>query len=202
MRAIQILLFFISLNLCHASGNNLVNQALKAPCAACHGDNGQSLNPAWPHLAGQQTDYLKKQLFDLKAGKTRHADPAMLPFIVQLTEEDITNLADFYAKQTPPAGSHHLRRKNQAGEALYRFGNPDKNILACIACHGHDAKGNRLPGFPSLRGQQAGYITHQLEAFKSGERANDPSHTMARITEHMSDEDIRALAHYLASLPR
>ena len=129
-----------------------MDKALTAPCAACHGSNGQSLNPAWPHLAGQQTDYLKKQLMDLKTGQTRHADPAMMPFILHLTAEDITNLADFYAKQPRPPGSHHLRRKNPEGEALYRFGNPNKNILACIACHGDDAKGNGLPGFPALRG--------------------------------------------------
>ncbi|MCH9756139.1 MAG: c-type cytochrome [Gammaproteobacteria bacterium] len=202
MIAIRFLLFWILFNTCYASGNNLVGKAVSAPCAACHGQNGQSLNPAWPHLAGQQTDYLKKQLMDLKAGKTRHADAAMLPFILHLTNEDITNLAHFYANQPRPAGSHHLRRKNQQGEALYRFGNPHKNILACIACHGEDAKGNGLPGFPALRGQQIDYVTHQLEAFKTGERDNDPSHTMQRITENMSPDDIHALAHYLASLPR
>ncbi|MDF1645625.1 MAG: c-type cytochrome [Legionellaceae bacterium] len=202
MRAIQIFLLIILPHTCYASGNNLVDKAVSAPCATCHGANGQSLNPAWPHLAGQQTDYLKKQLFDLKAGKTRHADPAMIPFLLQLSSEDITNLAHFYAKQPRPAGSHHLRRKNQKGEALYRFGNPSKNILACVACHGNDAKGNGLPGFPALRGQQIDYITHQLEAFQTGTRDNDPSHTMQRITENMSPDDIHALAHYLASLPR
>ena len=202
MRCLQI---FILLLLCHtsqASGSNLAGQAISAPCAACHGSNGQSLNPAWPHLAGQQTDYLKKQLIDLKTGKTRHADEAMLPFILHLTPEDITNLAAFYAKQPRPPGSHHLRRKNQTGETLYQLGNPKKNILPCIACHGGDAKGNGLPGFPALRGQQLNYITHQLEAFKAGTRDNDPSHTMQRITENMSPDDIYALAHYLAGLPR
>jgi cytochrome c553 len=203
MRAATLFLFLLLLSHhTYASGNNHVSQALSAPCAACHGSNGQSLNPAWPHLAGQQTDYLKKQLLDLKTGETRHADDAMLPFILNLTPEDINNLADFYAKQPRPTGSHHLRRKNQQGEALYRSGNPDKNILACTACHGADAKGNGLPGFPALRGQQINYITHQLEAFKTGARDNDPSHTMQRITENMSPDDIYALAHYLAGLSK
>jgi cytochrome c553 len=187
---------------CPASGNNQVNQALSKPCAVCHGSNGQSLNPAWPHLAGQQSDYLKKQLIDLKTGETRHADDAMRPFILNLTSEDISNLADFYAKQPRPTGSHHLRRKNQQGETLYRYGNPDKDILPCIACHGADAKGNGLPGFPALRGQQITYISHQLAAFKTGARHNDPGHTMHRITENMSADDIYALAHYLASLSK
>jgi cytochrome c553 len=189
-------------SICYASGNNLVHQAISSPCATCHGPNGQSLNPAWPHLAGQQTDYLKKQLLDLKTGKNRHADEAMLPFILNLTSEDIRNLADFYSKQPRPTGSHHFRRKNKQGEILYRSGNPDKNILPCVACHGIDAKGNGLPGFPALRGQQINYIKHQLEAFKSGARQNDPSHTMQRITENMSADDIHALAYYLASLSK
>ncbi len=202
MQFIQALLFLLACSSSYASGSNLVDKAVSAPCAACHGQNGQSLNPLWPHLAGQDTHYLKKQLQDLKTGKTRHADPAMLPFILHLTDEDISNLANFYAKQPRPPGSHHLRRKNQDGEALYHSGNPSKSILACTACHGADAKGNGLPGFPALRGQQIGYITHQLKAFKSGGRDNDPSHTMKRITEQMSEDDIYALAHYLASLPR
>ena len=202
MRLFQLLIYLFLCSSSIASGNNLVDKAISAPCAACHGQKGQSLNPAWPHLAGQQTDYLKKQLHDLKTGQTRHADSAMLPFILNLTDEDIANLANFYAKQPRPPGSHHLRRKNQQGEALYQLGNPDKHILACSACHGADGKGNGLPGFPALRGQQLQYIIHQLKAFKTGERHNDPSQIMPRITENMSADEIYALAHYLAGLPR
>ena len=194
-----IILFFLFIP---HMGHTTKAQALTKPCAACHGTNGQSLNPAWPHLAGQQTDYLKKQLLDLQANKTRHADEAMLPFILNLTSDEITQLAAFYAKQPRPAGSHHLRKKNALGEEIYQFGNPKKQILACVTCHGSDAKGSGIPGFPALRGQQINYITHQLEAFKTGTRDNDPSHTMQRITENMSAEDMYALAYYLASLPR
>lgn len=201
----RIILGCIIFILCHpgyASGRNFVEQAITSPCAACHGSNGQSLNPAWPHLAGQNATYLKKQLLDLKAGEKRHADPAMAPFILNLTLEDITNLAEFYASKPRPPGSHRFRSKNSLGEELYRVGNLEKHILPCITCHGEGAKGNEAAGFPSLRGQQLDYLAHQLEAFKSGERTNDPSQIMTHITAHMSAAEIHALAHYLASLPK
>ena len=195
------LCFFILSPITQAMGNNAVHQALSRPCSTCHGSHGQSLNPAWPHLAGQQTSYLEKQLHDLQLNETRHPDEAMAPFIISLTDEDITNLAMYYAALPRPPGSHRHRKKNTQGETLYREGNPDKHILACITCHGNKAEGNGLPGFPSLAGQQLTYLVHQLEAFKTGARDNDPSHAMHAITQGMSADDIYAVAHYLASLP-
>ena len=198
MRTARILLFLLC---CHTTYGALT-PSLSKPCGACHGTNGQSLNPAWPHLAGQETDYLNKQLQDLKNGNTRHVDEGMAPFLSALTSDDITTLAEFYAKQPRSTGSHRLRRKNKQGEALYQQGNPDKQILPCITCHGLDAKGNGLPGFPSLRGQQIKYTIHQLEAFKAGERKNDPGNTMQQVAKNLSEEDIYALAYYLASLSK
>lgn len=197
---IWLLLLFSISNLSFASGHNLIEKSLSAPCATCHGPDGRSLNPAWPHLAGQQTDYLQKQLHDLKSGHTRHVDPAMAPFINQLSDEDIASLAHFYATKPSPPGSHRLRTKNELGETLYREGNRSKQVIACITCHGAHAEGNGVPGFPSLKGQQIQYIIHQLEAFKSGERDNDLSRTMTHIAKQLDAEEIYALAYYLASL--
>lgn len=183
-------------------GSNEIGRATTAPCATCHGQDGRSLNPAWPNLAGQHADYLKKQLHDLKLNTSRHVDEAMAPFINQLTDEDIQNIADFYAHKAPPSGTHRLRRKNKRGEELYHRGDPDKHILACVTCHGVNAKGNGIPGFPSLAGQHIDYTIRQLEAFKTSERQNDPGHTMQMVTATMRSEDIYAIAYYLASLPK
>jgi cytochrome c553 len=185
-----------------AMGNNNVGRATTAPCATCHGQDGRSLNPAWPNLAGQHADYLVKQLYDLKLDTSRHVDHAMAPFISQLTDEDIQNIADFYAQKPLPPGTHRLRRKNTRGEELYRQGDANKHILACVTCHGVSAKGNGMPGFPSLAGQHIDYTIRQLEAFKTNERQNDPGHTMQMVTAAMSPEDIYAIAYYLASLPK
>lgn len=175
-------------------------KSLVRPCAACHGYDGRSMNPAWPHLAGQQADYLSKQIMDLKLGKTRHVDPGMAPFIANLTDEDIETLAAYYASKPKPYGSHKLRAKRPLGEALYHEGSPKRHILACVSCHGYKASGNGLPGFPSLKGQQVDYIIKQLKAFKSGERHNDLGQSMHNITQNMTEDEMTELAVYLASL--
>lgn len=195
-----ILLFIIGSG--HTTGNNFADRSTTAPCAACHGQDGRSLNPAWPNLAGQHADYLAKQLHDLKHNELRHVDEAMAPFISKLTDEDIQNIAEFYAKKPLPTGTHRLRRKNTRGKELYLRGDPKQHIMACAACHGVTAKGNGVPGFPSLAGQHITYTIHQLEAFKTSKRQNDPGHTMQMVTAVMSSEDIYAIAYYLASLPK
>ena len=186
----------------YAMGKHSVGRATTAPCATCHGQDGRSLNPAWPNLAGQHADYLNKQLHDLKRGESRHVDDSMAPFIRELTDEDIQNIADFYANKPLPPGTHRLRRKNNRGEELYHQGDANKHILACVTCHGISAKGNGLPGFPSLAGQHINYTIRQLEAFKTNERQNDLGHTMQIVTTAMSSDDMYAIAYYLASLPK
>ncbi|NCT57572.1 MAG: cytochrome c4 [Legionella sp.] len=186
----------------YTMGSNTVGRAITAPCATCHGQDGRSLNPAWPNLAGQHTDYLIKQIQDLKRNDARHVDEAMAPFIQELTDEDIQNIADFYAKKPLPPGTHRLRRKNTRGETLYRQGDAKQHIMACATCHGVNGKGHGLPGFPSLAGQHIDYTMHQLEAFKHNNRQNDPGHTMRMVTAAMSPEDMHAIAYYLASLPQ
>ncbi len=186
----------------HAMGSNNVGRAMTAPCATCHGQDGRSLNPTWPNLAGQHISYLKKQLFDLKQNTSRHVDDAMAPFIQALTAEDIHNIAEFYAHKPLPPGTHRLRRKNNRGEEIYHHGDAQQHILACVTCHGVNAKGHSTAGFPSLAGQHIDYTVRQLEAFKTNERQNDPGHVMHQVTAAMSPEDIYAIAYYLAGLPK
>lgn len=186
----------------HAMGNNSVGRATTASCATCHGQDGRSLNPSWPNLAGQHADYLVKQIHDLKHNESRRVDEAMAPFIRELTDEDIQNIADFYSKKPIPTGTHRHRRKNTRGEELYRQGDSQQHIMACVTCHGVSAKGNGIPGFPSLAGQHIDYTIRQLYAFKTSERQNDPGHTMNMVTTPMSSDDIYAVAYYLASLPK
>jgi cytochrome c553 len=183
-------------------GSNAVGRATTASCATCHGQDGRSLNPAWPNLAGQRADYLVKQLHDLKNNRSRHVDSSMAPFIQTLTDEDIQNIAEFYSSKPRPPGTHRLRRKNTRGEEIYRQGDAKQHLMACVTCHGVNAQGNGLPGFPSLAGQHLSYTIHQLEAFKSNDRQNDPGHTMSMVTVAMTPEDMYAIAYYLASLPQ
>ncbi|KTC86996.1 c-type cytochrome [Legionella brunensis] len=167
-------------------------------CAACHGQKGVSLNPIWPNLAGQHASYLLKQLQDYKKGTTRNA-PEMTAIVASLNETDMADLAAFYSKQPLPEGitpEKYLKR----GEQLYRGGDFDKHITACIACHGPKGTGNSQAGFPVLSGQHAPYTIQQLQAFKDKKRSNDLNSIMRDISSRMSQEDMEAVAYYMQGL--
>ena len=167
-------------------------------CAACHGSKGISTNPEWPNLAGQNEKYLIKQLKDLQQGKQRNA-PTMSALIANLNQEDMDDLAVYYAKM-PIASGSTPKKFVQRGEQLYRGGDFNKHITACIACHGPKGTGNAQAGFPVLSGQHATYTTTQLQAFKDGKRTNDLNHIMQDICGRMSQDDMEAVAHYIEGL--
>ncbi len=166
-------------------------------CAACHGDEGHSPNDIWPNLAGQHKAYLIKQLHDFKKNESRHS-PVMMPFSAALTDDEMDAVALFYSTQKRMTAKH--LSKNERGERLYRFGDSTKHITACIACHGPDALGNPLAGFPVLANQKAEYTFLQLKAFKEKARQNDLNAIMQTISARMSEEDMRAVSDYLSQL--
>ena len=167
-------------------------------CAACHGQEGVSINPIWPNLAGQHAGYLVKQLNDFKNNITRSA-PTMLPMVANLNEQDMEDLALFYESQKTHSGSTPKKYLNR-GEQLYRGGDFSKHITACIACHGPKGTGNGQAGFPSLSGQNAAYTILQLQYFKTLKRKNDLNAIMRDISARMSIEDMEAVANYVAGL--
>ncbi len=79
------------------AGDIEAGKAKSAICASCHGPNGNSVNPLWPNLAGQKEQYLVKQIKAFRDG-TRQ-DPMMAPMVAALSDEDIANLAAYYASQ-------------------------------------------------------------------------------------------------------
>jgi len=167
-------------------------------CAACHQADGNSLNALWPKLAGQHAPYLEKQLQDFKKG-TQRSDPSMTGMVAPLSQQDMKNLAAYYASQKVKlevASSKHLK----LGEKLYRAGDFSKKITACIACHGPQGTGNAQAGFPSLSGQHPQYIITQLQNFKSGKRTNDLNQIMQDIAKNLSEKDMTALANYISGL--
>lgn len=180
----------------YAQDNPIANKALV--CAACHGQNGNSLNPEWPNLAGQHPKYFIKQLNDMKNRDLRDA-PTMSALVATLSDQDMDDLAAYYAKMPIAQGStpkKHLQR----GEQLYRGGDFAKGITACIACHGPKGTGSAQAGFPVLSGQHAAYTIQQLLAFKDGKRKNDLNHIMHDISSRMNREDMEAIAHYIEGL--
>jgi cytochrome c553 len=179
-----------------------------AVCAACHGPNGNSSNPEWPSLAGQNAVYVSEQLAMFKAKKRNN--PIMFPIVEPLTEQDFADLAVYFAAQTP-AGLEADPSYWKAGEVLYKAGDPARQIPACTACHGPAGQGNSASGYPALRAQHSVYTVKQLQDYISGNRYRDPadatqvhatrnSAMMTTIAQRLTPEDIRNLASYLQGL--
>ena len=167
-------------------------------CAACHGADGNSVLPANPKLAAQIADYTAKQLADYKASKERK-NPIMMAMAAPLSAEDMRALAAYFASQKPKPGAARNKETVALGQKLYRGGNAATGVPACSGCHGPDGSG--IPAqYPRLSGQFADYTATQLRAFRSIERANDPNQTMRNIAARMSDQEIAAVADYIAGL--
>ena len=167
-------------------------------CAACHGPDGNSPLPENPKLAAQVADYTAKQLADFKAGKERKS-AIMAPMVAPLSAADMQAVAAHYAAQKPRPDAARNRQTVSLGEKLYRAGNAEKGVPACSGCHGPAGAGVAAL-YPRLSGQHAQYTATQLRAFRSDERSNDPNETMRMIAERMSDQEIAAVADYIAGL--
>lgn len=181
-----------------AKGDPIAGKAKASTCAACHGSTGISLAPNYPHLSGQGERYLAKQIMDIKDGV--RVVPEMTPFVSNLSQQDINDIAAFYASQSAPSGVTEEKYLS-LGEEIYRAGNGKKNIPGCAACHSPMGQGNALAGYPSLRGQQAAYTAKQLRDFREGERTNDGDAQMMRtIAEKLSNQEVEAVSHYIQGL--
>lgn len=164
-------------------------------CLTCHGPKGQSATPAWPKLAGQHAAYTAKQLKNYKDG-TR-ANPIMMGMAATLTEQDISNISAYLARQPVSQGVAQNKDTIELGQSIYRGGIADKGVPACAACHSPNGAG--IPAqYPRMGGQWADYNVAQLLAFREGTRKN--STQMTTIATKLSDREMKAVADYMAGL--
>ena len=173
-------------------------QAKTAACAACHGPDGNSVNPIWPKLAGQHASYIVTQLQAFKSGARNN--PSMSPMAANLSEEDMAEIGAWYAAQAVQVGTVGDGVDVEAAAKLYRGGDAARGIPACMACHGPSGAGNAPAGFPALRGQHAEYTALQLKAYRDGSRDTDPAGMMRNIAKRLSDADIELLSQYVSAL--
>lgn len=172
-------------------------------CVACHGVDGNSVDAANPHLAGQVQEYIIKQLNNFKTEGDKPAlrnNAIMAGMVMAITPEDIPNVAAWFASQklnpTPVTADAAVLA---LGKKLWQQGHAKKGIPACSGCHGPE--GNGMPAqYPQLAGQFPSYTETQLKAFRTGERANDPEKMMQDVAAKLSDQEIAAVAQYAASL--
>lgn len=180
-------------------GDPATGKSLSQTCMACHGPKGNSPQGQWPNIAGQHAGYLYKQLRDFKRGEER-ANAQMAGMVAGLSEQDMRDLAAYYATQPQKTMGASDEALVERGRKIYLGGIPSKGVTACVACHGPTGRGNPAAGYPDVGGQWAQYLTQQLKLFRSGERANDRQAMMRSLAAEMSDEEMRAVAEYMAGL--
>ena len=166
-------------------------------CVACHATDGNSPSPANPVLAGQHADYVAKQLANYKSGARK--SPVMMSMVSTLTPQDMKNLGAYFAGQKPKLRAARDPELVKLGQQIYRGGITAKGVAACTACHGPSGAG--IPAqYPRVAGQYPEYTVAQLQAFRSGERANDPNQMMRMIAAKLTDQEIKAVSEYMAGL--
>lgn len=190
---------FLSFNV--LSGDAEKGKALSATCAACHGMDGNSVNPIWPSLAGQHEAYLVRQIKFFKNGE--RVDPMMAPMVATLTDENIEDLAAYFASQ-------ELKMKAadpntvELGQKIYQGGDKERNIPACMSCHGPTGQGNPISGYPVVAGQHADYTAKQLRDYKGGRTVPNKDdvngQVMADVAKYLTEEEIVAVSSYLQGL--
>lgn len=187
-----------------------------AACASCHGSKGEgNAEAGFPALAGLPEKYFVKQLQDFRSGARGSEAPGHLaladgyPYYahymkglaLSLSPQDMQTAARYFSAQKRPVppradvASDVVAR----GRELALNGAWDRQIPPCFKCHAEGGRGV-APHFPPIAGQHAAYTMHQLQAWKKGARANDPQQLMKATAEQLTDDEIRAVAAYLATL--
>lgn len=164
-------------------------------CASCHGAAGNSTISANPKLSAQFEAYTHKQLIEFTTPARNQ--PVMTTYAKMLSDPEKRDIAAYLATQKPQQGAARNKDTVELGKTIYRGGIAERGVAACASCHG--ANGNGIPAqYPRLAGQHQDYTVAQLQAFKGGARNNSPQ--MTTLAQRMSDQEMKAVADYIAGL--
>ena len=167
-------------------------------CGTCHGPTGNSTQPKFPRLAGQNANYLVAQLKAFRA-QTR-GDPDAIGYMwgmaSELDDGTIAALANYYSAQKPEPSATGKSDLVTAGKDIFETGSATEGVPACSSCHGPDAHG--LKDFPRLAGQHAQYVLKQLASFQSNMRDVAVMHGVA---QNLRLPEMQAVAAYLEAQP-
>lgn len=170
-------------------------EIVQGKCFICHGADGESSSPVFPRLAGQNANYVARQLSDYKAGKRKST--TMQPMVEDLSADDFKALGLYFASR--PTIGHPIEDGElaQMGRFIFVRGNPYSGVAACATCHGKDAHGSET--LPRLAGQHAQYTENQLKQFNKRERTNDNA-VMHGIASKLTELELKAVAAYISGL--
>ncbi len=215
-------------SIAQAMGDVEAGQSKSASCTNCHGEEGNSMMPLFPKLAAQNAGYLVKQMQAFKDGS--RSGPMMASMVASLSDEDMQDIAAYYQAQAvtsnslPPldlddddddedseltaeqkeAAKTAAQEQQDAllttGYDVYRNGDLENEISACIACHGPYGEGNKPASFPALKGQHADYLIKTLTDFKSSVRTKNSDNMMHMIAKKMDSEEIKAISYYISMM--
>ncbi|MGO9037003.1 MAG: c-type cytochrome [Steroidobacteraceae bacterium] len=166
-------------------------------CSKCHGATGVSICPLFPNLAGQLPVYMETELKLFR--QRRRSDPAARAFMWEiargLTDEQIKGIARQFSSQPPVRGTVSSNPAlADKGKLLYENGVKERDVLACIVCHGHDGEG--VNTYPRIAGQPRDYIVTSILQFRSRLRDNK---LMQHVTHELTDDEIAALVEYIST---
>ena len=162
-------------------------------CFLCHGAEGESASEVFPRLAGQNAEYIAKQLENFKSGKRKSS--AMAPMVAELSPDDMAALGRFYGSRPPHKEAPKDAPLAAVGQYIYSQGNRFSGVPACASCHGPDGAGSNA--LPRLAGQHAAYLDNQLKQFNKRERNNDNA-VMHTVVEKMTPLEMAAVSEYLS----
>lgn len=172
-------------------------------CIECHGVDGHGVGGAngpegkFAKLAGQQADYILKQMRDFRSGARRHDQMQIMARSV--SDEDVRDIAAYFASQ--PVMNAQDGERHALGKSLYENGDPARGVVACISCHGVKGKGLAAsPLAPVIGGQEWRYLDKQLRDWRSGERRNSDGGVMTQAARALTEAEIEALANYLSGI--
>jgi len=180
------------------TGDAAAGKTKSVVCAACHGADGNSVNPLWPKLAGQHASVIVQQLQNFQAGDRK--EPTMSPMAAPLSEQDMANLGAYFASQTTKTGSASSDWV-ELGQKIYRGGNKKTGVPACMGCHSPRGHGNPAAKYPAVGGQHAAYTLKQLKDFQSGARKPAGNAVIMRdIASKMQEDEMKAVTDYMQGL--
>ena len=185
------------------TGESIVGQGVPGkvtPCATCHGVRGEGGGDGvFPRVAGLPAAYIETQLKAFRDGG--RSSPLMSPMAVGLSDADISAIATYLERQQPmffaPPKAEPVQLER--GQNLVTLGRWAQGIPSCTSCHGAALQGVE-PAIPSLAGQSWQYLSAQLEAYRSGQRAPGPLQLMGRIARGLNSQEIQDVSVYIASL--
>ena len=172
-------------------------------CTGCHGSQGRAgPDGYYPRIAGKPAGYLYQQLAAFRDGRRRYG--LMTTLLTGLPDDYLREMAAYFAALDVPYPAPQPAAAPAAlldqGRRLVLEGDPARRLPACVSCHGAAMTGVQ-PAVPGLLGLPRDYLTAQLGAWRTGTRQALAPDCMAEVVRAMQDEEIGAVAQYLASVP-